>query len=139
MGEGESCPARLRIQPPWILRTTGLAVPSPVGRERVRVRVFLFELRLPLGTYFCTNPKHDTVPLQRRPLDAEPPRLSPLRRHRLERHRVALAVCRRQVARQRTDSPEMVAGTPLRASTDALPGEGQKYSGDFLLRSTQPH
>jgi hypothetical protein len=38
MGEGESCPARLRIQPPWILQTMGLAVPSPVGRERVRVR-----------------------------------------------------------------------------------------------------
>src|SRR5213075_763048 len=62
IGEGESCPARLRIQPPWILQTTGRAVPSPVGRERVRVRVFLLELRLLLGTYSCANPKSKPGP-----------------------------------------------------------------------------
>src|SRR5213592_4352813 len=56
MGEGESSPARLRVQPLWKLQTMGLAVPSPVGRERVRVRVKLFELRLLFGTCFCTNP-----------------------------------------------------------------------------------
>jgi hypothetical protein len=43
MGEGESSPAGRHIQPLWKLRKTGLAVPSPVGRERVRVRVVLFE------------------------------------------------------------------------------------------------
>ena len=57
MGEGESCPARLRIQPLWKLQTMGLAVPSPVGRERVRVMVNLFELRLLFGTCLCTIPK----------------------------------------------------------------------------------
>ena len=41
MGEGEPCPARLRIQPLRKLQTMGLAVPSPVERERVRVRVNL--------------------------------------------------------------------------------------------------
>jgi len=56
MGEGESCAVRLRIQPLWELQTTSLAVPSPVGRERVRVRVNLFESRLLLGNYFCTHP-----------------------------------------------------------------------------------
>jgi len=56
MGEGEPCPARLRIQPLWKLQAMCQGVPSPVGRERVRVRVNLFELRLLLGTYFCTNP-----------------------------------------------------------------------------------
>src|SRR5438876_7608112 len=61
MGEGESCPVRLRIQPLWELQTISLAVPSPVGRERVRVRVNLFELRLLLRTYFCTNPEFHTM------------------------------------------------------------------------------
>ena len=46
----------------------GLAVPSPVGRERVRVRVNLVELRLLLGTHFCTNPEHRP---SRRVADAE--------------------------------------------------------------------
>src|SRR5688572_32091570 len=40
MGEGESSSVSRRIQPHWKLRETGLAVPSPVGRERVRVRAF---------------------------------------------------------------------------------------------------
>src|SRR5205814_4758750 len=31
-------------------------VPSPVGRERVRVTVVLLEIRLLSGTCFCTNP-----------------------------------------------------------------------------------
>ena len=43
----------------WKLRATGLAVPSPVGRERVRVRVVLLVLRLLSGTCFCTNPEVD--------------------------------------------------------------------------------
>ena len=67
----ESCPGRLRIQPLWKLQTMGLAVPSPVGRERVRVRVKLFELRLLFGPCFCTNPKypihiHDDINPRRR-------------------------------------------------------------------------
>src|SRR2546426_11648076 len=57
MGDGESSSVGRGIQPLWKLRETGLAVPSPVGRERVRVRVVLFELRLLSGTCFCTNPK----------------------------------------------------------------------------------
>src|SRR5436309_8096142 len=57
MGEGESSSDGRRIQPLWKLRETGLAVPSPVGRERVRVRVVLLEIRLLSGTCFCTNPK----------------------------------------------------------------------------------
>src|SRR5438093_4808825 len=61
MGEGESCPVRLRIQPLWELQTISLAVPSPVGRERGRVRVNLFELRLLPRTYFCTNPEFHTM------------------------------------------------------------------------------
>src|SRR5881396_3458366 len=55
MGEGESCSVGRRIQPLWKLRETGLAVPSPVGRERVRGRGVLFEMRLFSGTCFCTN------------------------------------------------------------------------------------
>src|SRR5437773_8765738 len=43
MGEGESSAVGRRIQPFWELRETALAVPSPVGRERVRVRDFFFE------------------------------------------------------------------------------------------------
>jgi hypothetical protein len=57
MGEGESSSVRRLIQPLWRRRETGLAVPSPVGRERVRVRVVLFEIRLLSGTCFCANPK----------------------------------------------------------------------------------
>src|SRR5216117_3464772 len=57
MGEGESSSIGRRIQPLWKLRETGLAVPSPVGRERVRVRVVLLEIRLLSGTCFCTSPK----------------------------------------------------------------------------------
>src|SRR6266705_3457671 len=45
MGEGESSSVGRRIQPLWKLRETGLAVPSPVRRERVRVRVVLLEIR----------------------------------------------------------------------------------------------
>src|SRR5712675_1001808 len=50
MGEGESFSVGRRIQPLWKLRETGLAVPSPVGRERVRVRVVLLEIHLLPGT-----------------------------------------------------------------------------------------
>src|SRR5213075_3105641 len=57
MGEGESSSVGRRIQPLWKLRAAGLAVSSPVGRERVRVRVILFEIRLLSGACFCTNPK----------------------------------------------------------------------------------
>src|SRR5216117_1531183 len=64
MGEGESSSVGRRIQPLWKLRETGLAVPSPVGRERVRVRVVLFEIRLLSSTCFCTNPKFITLPAQ---------------------------------------------------------------------------
>src|SRR5439155_26368719 len=49
MGEGESSAVRVRIQPLWELQTTptsDVGVPSPVARERVRVRVVLFQLRL---------------------------------------------------------------------------------------------
>src|SRR5213083_3106212 len=55
MGEGESSSVGRRIQPPWKLPETGLAVPSPVGRERVRVRVVSLEIRLLSGTCACTN------------------------------------------------------------------------------------
>jgi len=57
MGEGESSSVGRRIQALWKLRETGLAVPSPVGRERVRVRVVFFETRLLSDICFCTNPK----------------------------------------------------------------------------------
>src|SRR2546425_228276 len=43
------------MQPLLKLRETGLAVPSPVGRERVRVRVDLFDTRFLSGNCFCTN------------------------------------------------------------------------------------
>jgi NAD(P)-dependent dehydrogenase (short-subunit alcohol dehydrogenase family) len=56
MGEGESFSVGRRTQPLRNLQETGLAVPSPFGRERVRVRVVLSEPRLLLGTYFCTGP-----------------------------------------------------------------------------------
>ena len=49
MGEGESSAVGRRIQPLLKLREVGLAVPSPVGRERVRVRVVLFEMRFLSG------------------------------------------------------------------------------------------
>ena len=55
MGKGESSSVGRCIQPLWKLRETGLAVPSPVGRERVRVRVVLFEIHLLSGTCSCTN------------------------------------------------------------------------------------
>ena len=61
MGEGESSSVGRRIQPLWKLRKTGLAVPSPVGRERVRVRVILFEIRVVSGTCFCTNPYSEQI------------------------------------------------------------------------------
>src|ERR1043165_7196440 len=57
MGEGESSAVGVRIQPIWELQTTDQAVPSPVGRERGRVRVNLLELRLLLVSYFSTSPK----------------------------------------------------------------------------------
>ncbi len=57
MGEGESSSVRRRIQPLWKLRETRLAVPSPVRRERVRVRAVLFEMRFLSGNCFCTNTK----------------------------------------------------------------------------------
>src|SRR6266542_3035991 len=60
MGEGECCATRVQSQPLWERQTTGLAVPSPVGRERVRVRVGLFQLRHVFGSYFCTVPKKRT-------------------------------------------------------------------------------
>src|SRR5580765_7996333 len=63
MGEGESSSVGQPIQPLWKLQKTGLAVPSPVGRERVRVRVVLFDIRLLFATCFCTNTKpHDVLP-----------------------------------------------------------------------------
>src|SRR6266516_910207 len=49
MGEGESSSAGRPFQTLWELRATGLGVPSPVGRERVRVRVVLFEIRFLSG------------------------------------------------------------------------------------------
>src|SRR6185369_10212872 len=64
MGEGESSSVGRRIQPLWKRRETGLAVPSPVGRERVRVRVILFELRFLSDICFCTNPKIPTACLR---------------------------------------------------------------------------
>src|SRR2546427_10768827 len=63
MGEGESSSVGRGIQPIWKLRETGLAVPSPVGRERVRVRVVLLKIRLLSGNCFCTNPKHNGLHL----------------------------------------------------------------------------
>jgi len=42
MGEGESTSVGWRIQPLYKLQETDQAVPSPVGRERVRVRGILF-------------------------------------------------------------------------------------------------
>src|SRR5437773_12323485 len=51
MGEGESCSAGRPIQALWKLRETGLAVPYPAGRERVRVRVVLSEIRLLLHRF----------------------------------------------------------------------------------------
>src|ERR1051326_6070671 len=60
MGEGEWSAVGVQIQPLWELQRTDQAVPSPVGRERVRVRVNLLELRLLLGIYFCTSPKRTT-------------------------------------------------------------------------------
>src|SRR5206468_2395575 len=63
MGEGESSSVGRPIQPLWKLRATGLAVPSPVGRERVRVRVVLLKIRLLSGNCFCTNPKHNGLHL----------------------------------------------------------------------------
>jgi hypothetical protein len=65
MGEGETSSGGRRIQPLWKLPESGLAVPSPVRRERVRasalssaerVRVVLLEIRLLSGNCFCTNP-----------------------------------------------------------------------------------
>jgi hypothetical protein len=61
MGEGESSAVGVRIQSLWELQTTDQAVPSPVGRETVRVRVVLFQLRLLSGTYFCTKPNAPQV------------------------------------------------------------------------------
>jgi len=45
-----------RIQPLEKVPETDLAVPSPVGRERVRVRGILFESRLLSGTCFAQTP-----------------------------------------------------------------------------------
>jgi hypothetical protein len=61
MGEGESSSVGRRTQPLWKPRATGLAVPSPVGRERVRVRDALFEIRLLSNTCSCTNAKWSCV------------------------------------------------------------------------------
>jgi len=57
MGEGESSSVDRRIQPRWKPRETGPGFPSPVRRERVRVRDVFFEKRLLFGTCVCTNPK----------------------------------------------------------------------------------
>jgi hypothetical protein len=57
MEEGESSSVGWRIQALWKLLETGLAVPSPVGQERVRVRVVLLEMSLLSRTCFCTNDK----------------------------------------------------------------------------------
>src|SRR5213592_4844308 len=67
MGEGGSSPVGRRIQPLWKLRETGLAIPSPVGRERVTclprrlrrrqgVRGVLLATRRSCVTRFCSNP-----------------------------------------------------------------------------------
>ena len=67
MGEREWSSVGEGIQPLLMLREPGLAVPSPVGRERVTclprrlrrrqgVRVGLFEMRLLSVAYHCTNP-----------------------------------------------------------------------------------
>ena len=56
MGEGESFSVGRRIRTLWELPETGLAVPSPVGREKVRVRMVLSEVRLRSGTCCWTNP-----------------------------------------------------------------------------------
>jgi hypothetical protein len=58
MGEGESFSVGRSVQPLQKLQETDLGVPSPIGRERVRVRVILFEIHLLSGTCFCTNPKY---------------------------------------------------------------------------------
>src|SRR5437016_4968952 len=55
---GKSFSVGWRIQPPRNLRETALAVPSPVERERVRVREVFFALRLLSITCFCTNHPH---------------------------------------------------------------------------------
>ena len=55
MGEGELSAVGVRIQPLSELQTTDQAVPSPVGRERVRVRVGLFQLRLLSVAIFAQN------------------------------------------------------------------------------------
>src|SRR6266545_834016 len=44
------------------LQATDQAVPSPVGRERVRVRVVWFQLRLLSESDFCTNPEITCCP-----------------------------------------------------------------------------
>jgi len=52
MGEGESSVVGRPIQALQKVRATRLAVPSPVGRERVRVRVALFENTSPVCNKF---------------------------------------------------------------------------------------
>src|SRR5216117_2127712 len=68
MREGESSSVGRRIPPLWKLPETGLAVPSPVGRERLRVRDVWFEIRLLSDTCFCTNPKRSWAPPPNTPL-----------------------------------------------------------------------
>src|SRR6266568_3428625 len=55
MGEGELSSTGRHIQPLWKLQQMGLAAPSPVERERVRVKVVFFEIRLLSGNCYCTN------------------------------------------------------------------------------------
>src|ERR1044071_149487 len=55
MGEGESCPVGVRSQRFWEPQTTDPAVPSPVGRERVRVGLSCFSSAPLSGSHFCIN------------------------------------------------------------------------------------
>src|SRR5580765_4985112 len=55
LAEGESTSVGGRIQPLQKVQETDQTVPSPVGRERVRV--ILFEIHLLSGICFCTNSK----------------------------------------------------------------------------------
>src|SRR5262245_3949185 len=62
MGEGESSPVGVRIQPLWNLLTTDRAVPSPVGLERVRVGGGVsFQTTLSFLKLFFHNPYVDAT------------------------------------------------------------------------------
>src|SRR5213595_384670 len=89
MGEGESCSDGRHIQPLWKLQETAQAVPSPVGRERVRVRVTYSEhAPCPALTLGQTLSSHDRqTSLERRfpdpPVGGKSRDASPIRQVRL--------------------------------------------------------